>query len=611
MTALLACALLLASTGAERLSEARAAFDAGEYRRSEALALEVAKESSGGGDAFATKALYLAGLARFRDGRPGEALDALDRAGPGAAEPGAFEYNRGACLEALGRSEEAERAFLEAAAADRGLAPVALVNAAYAALDRRALRLARERGKSAREALSTLPSPLPAAVALVDEFDRAVTAAEEERAATVYKQGLDAFDKGHYAEARERFTSAAAIAPTDGRIRLMAGAAALRAGATEDAQVEFQRALETGLSPAEASIAKTYIEEVAAAAHRNFGVSGSFEVGYDSNALQSGPESPERFAVSGASLGSAFSFIGLSLVARAAPRPDLDLGAKVSAVQLAYAEPGAQDYSLQEHLLTLSAAFTPAERVLLGAALEGEMSFTGLEDFRPMQHGEGARAWVTLSEAEVTRTRLDVGVSYRAATRGEFAYLTGTRWGASISQEVHTGIFVGRAGYLLEVADLGNEIESEPPSPNCGPPPCSATLIEPYGHTSNAPWLEIALGPWHRLVLDVYGEADWRVYHDQDEYILGPVPEGQAPPELILPRRDLRLVGTATLSLDLGRGWLLVLRGEAVSNLSTIHGGWIQNTPNANCNSSPFPCPAVPDHTYEKRVVSLGTSFSW
>lgn len=154
-------ALLLATASSAGLDEARRAFAAGDFTTAERLALAAAT----GGESAA--ALYLAGLARFRGGRPAEALEALDRAEAGADSTAAWRFNRGACLYELGRYGEAEASFL-AAAADPALAPVALVNAGFAALDGGAPERARALAARAA-ALGDGPSR-----ALVEELESAL-----------------------------------------------------------------------------------------------------------------------------------------------------------------------------------------------------------------------------------------------------------------------------------------------------------------------------------------------------------------------------------------------------------------------------------------------------
>jgi len=152
-----ALALLAAQASPTPLDEARAAFAAADYARAERLALSA-------GSPIPPAALYLAGLARFRDGRPAEALEALDRARDGADREGAWHFNRAACLDELGRHGEAEAEYL-AAASDPDLATVALVNAGFAALD--AGQEARARALAAR-ARKGAAGP---GAALVDELE--------------------------------------------------------------------------------------------------------------------------------------------------------------------------------------------------------------------------------------------------------------------------------------------------------------------------------------------------------------------------------------------------------------------------------------------------------
>jgi hypothetical protein len=161
MTVAAALALLVASASPSGLDEARRAFAAGDYASAERLALEAAADDP-------APALYLAGLARFRAGRPAEALEALDRSEAGADSPAAWRFNRGACLYELGRHAEAEAAFL-GAAADPAFEALALVNAGFAALDGGAPERARELAARARASAAGGP-----ALGLVEELEQAL-----------------------------------------------------------------------------------------------------------------------------------------------------------------------------------------------------------------------------------------------------------------------------------------------------------------------------------------------------------------------------------------------------------------------------------------------------
>ncbi len=165
MTPAVAVALLLATALPGGLDEARRAFAAGDHASAERLALEAAA-AGGPGEA---EARYLAALARFRAGRPAEALDLLDAAAAGADSAAAWHFNRGACLYELGRSGEAEAAFLEAAR-DPAFESLALVNAGFAALD--GGDAARATALAAR-ARAVASGP---ATELVEELERALAA---------------------------------------------------------------------------------------------------------------------------------------------------------------------------------------------------------------------------------------------------------------------------------------------------------------------------------------------------------------------------------------------------------------------------------------------------
>jgi tetratricopeptide (TPR) repeat protein len=155
-----ALALLLATASPESLAAAQAAFTAGDYPSAERLALQAGRSAL-------PQALYLAGLARFRDGRPAEALEAFDRSRDGADSPAAWHFNRGACLYELQRNGEAEAAFL-LAADDAEFAPLALVNAGFAALDAGAQERAAALAGRARVAATAASLPL------VEELEQAV-----------------------------------------------------------------------------------------------------------------------------------------------------------------------------------------------------------------------------------------------------------------------------------------------------------------------------------------------------------------------------------------------------------------------------------------------------
>jgi len=79
---------------ADPLAEPKQALAEGRYEEAERLAVQAAQAPRLGA------ALYLVGLARFRAGRPAEALEALEAAGRAEDAPARapWSFNRGACL---------------------------------------------------------------------------------------------------------------------------------------------------------------------------------------------------------------------------------------------------------------------------------------------------------------------------------------------------------------------------------------------------------------------------------------------------------------------------------------------------------------------------------
>ena len=239
--------VLMVSLGDE-LAEARQAFAGGDYATAERLSQEAAHPPQAGA------ALYLVGLARFRAGHPAEALEALDAAARAedAPEPSAWSFNRGACLYALERFEEAERAFAQAAS-EESLARLAWVNAGFAALDAGSPERALQWAERARPGASAEER------SQVEDLRSQATRAQRSPADAedpVYQQGLAAFDAGRFEEARAHFLQAAGRTPTSGRARLMAGASAWHAGNRGSAREDLTAALGLPLEPSEVRIAR-------------------------------------------------------------------------------------------------------------------------------------------------------------------------------------------------------------------------------------------------------------------------------------------------------------------------------------------------------------------
>lgn len=546
-------ALLIAA--AVSLAPAQEAFDSGEYARAEQLALQ--GEESGA-------ALYLAALARFRAGHPDGALELLKRAGLAEEPPAAplWHFNQAACLYELNRFAEAEQEYL-LAAEEESLAVVSLVNAAFAAMDGGAVPRARELATRARAKVSD-----ERALDLVADLDAHLSAAEHDKSIAEYKDGLDAYDAGNYTAARERFLRASALDPTDGRSRIMAAASAFRLGARGAAREEFGSALALHLDEADAQTARAYLDLLS----KGGGWDGTARVaaGYDTNPQQTGLLEAFDPRVGAASVGSPLSSAEIGLSWRAAPGEDkVDFEFDYALSQLAYTDSTAADFSLQQHLVLASMQRPLTENLRGGFSIGGEVDFAGLANFRTLQTATRSGVFLSLAEGDRFSTRLDLGYSRKWGAGVEFAYLTGNRADAAVTQNLQLGVYTLDVGYAFRLEDIG-----------------SATIpsVESFGYTGHTGWFSARMHPTERVSLELLGGVELRSYLGRDAAV-----QSQK-------RNDQLLFGSATASLRVTSKLAVSLRYDLVNNSS---------------NGAAGRPGALDDRSYRKGVLSLGTLIWW
>ncbi len=549
------------------LERAREAFARGEYPAAEQLALEAARPPTQGA------ALYLAGLARFRAGKVEQALAALDAAAaaPDAPEPAPLQFNRAACLYQLEKFPEAAAAF-EAAAADPSLAPVALANAGFAALDggdpQRALLLARKARATASGSALALVEDLEAQLQATAPPTSAAGDGDED-----YRDGLAAYDAGRYADARAAFLRAAERAPSAGRNRVMAGAAALKEGDRAFARAQLRQSLSLELSEREQEIALDYLDLLTPGLRgggRGGAVYASVGSGFDTNVLQLGAEARELLRPSGLSgSGSAVLSASLALAYRARTGRSLFAEIAYSGEQRAYLNPQVADYSLQQHAISGALELFAADGLRLGLSGSGEVVFTGLSTFRGLQVSAAAGAWGALDWSEHATTRLDLSAARKLGLGSEFAYLTGTRLDATLSQELRQGPLSGLLWYRLRADRIGTLTQTESfvlPLGTC-PSGCTQTYVIPLGWLGHAGGLtaRLRLG---RLELGADASLEWRRYA-AESYLGLALADGTTAELDRRVREDLRLSGGLVAAVRLAR-FSLSLRYDLVLNHSNV-----------------------------------------
>ncbi|MBZ4373628.1 tetratricopeptide repeat protein [Corallococcus sp. AS-1-6] len=589
--------LLVALAAGEPLEDARESFAAGRYAEAEQQALLA--PSSGA-------SLYLAGLARFRLGRPEEALAALDAAGraPDAPEPDAWNFNRGACLYALGRFAEAEEAFARVREG-APLARVAWINAGFAAFDAGAPERAAQWAERASAGASTEE-------ALQVEELRALLAPPVNEGDEAYRQGLASFDAGRFDEARAHFLRAAERQPDSGRARLMAGASAWRLGLRSAAREDLTAALALTLTPVDRATAHQYLDLLShglRASGPGLWASASVGPGFDSNVLQVGVAARD---VSGANAdvvtASAFAEAGVGLTARFRLSDRLFAALSYGGSQRAYAVSSVRDYSLQLHRATASAEWEAARRVRVGLLAGGDIFFTGLEDFRGLQASVNANAWLAWDETEHTRTRLDLGVAGKDGIGEEFAYLTGPRLDATLSQEWHLGPANLTAWYRYRQDRIGTLEQS---FTSDGSVLLSQTYVIPFGFTGHAVGASGRWQPRPWLTASLDADVEWRRYLD-DNALRVVTAGGDSETWNVRRRHDTRFVLIPTVSARLSGHLRLTARYELLVNRSNIDMRLTDDDP-AACEGAEHLCHAydATNGNYEKHGVMLQLEAAW
>ena len=352
----------------------------------------------------------------------------------------------------------ARRAFADAGA-NESLARLAWVNAGFAALDAGAPERAAQWAERAR------PGASEQELAQVEQL-RAETARAREPAAhetgSDYARALESFDAGRFDEAHTLFLQAERAEPESGRVRLMAGAASSRAQRRDRAREELTGALRLRLEPAEARIAREYLDRLSfglRARGPGLGLLADAGGGYDSNVFQVGVASRDVSGVtSSTQTGSLFLEAGLGALGRLRLSDTLFAELSYGGSQRVYSLATAQDYSLQLHHVGARVEWEGASRWRAGAGVGADVFFTGLSSFRGLQASATGTGWAALDESARTSTRLEVSFTPKRGLGSEFDYLSGQRLDAGLSQEVRGGRWALVARYQYR-ADLIGTLE--------------------------------------------------------------------------------------------------------------------------------------------------------
>lgn len=364
------------------------------------------------------------GLYEFRSGLPEAAARSFAEAvrlDPAAA---LLRFNLASALFASGRAAEAEQRYLEAAA-DGKLAPLALVNAALAARATGALDRALAHARRA----ATLSSE-PKVRALVDELRAAKTAAFKHHLAERLAAGKRALRDHDFARAiaelRAGDQEARDAAPADrAELDYALGCALYQSGDLPGAESAFARAVAG--APGESDF--RFMLDVTRQRRKEerpsrWLIDARLGGGYDSYV----PESILPTVVApGSETGAFLLSADLDVAVRAAGTPRNGLALEYRFGQVAYFSRALDLYSLEEHDLSVSGAWTPHERVTLELGADGFVLFSGILGYTALEGGAsvGPRATVRLGRG--VDLKLRYLHTYKHNIDASYQYLTGHR----------------------------------------------------------------------------------------------------------------------------------------------------------------------------------------
>lgn len=629
-------AALAQKPAAETIAAARRALDAHDYDRAAALAALASARTPD--DA---QAAMIVGLARFRDHEPERAVAPFARALAIAPDSATLRFNLASALYQSGHFAAAEARYDEVAARDDKLRPLALLDAGLAALDggapdRAAQKLAaaekaaRAAGQDpvAAEAHATLHTlarrshagaseelrRLAHAGALAvrahryDEgaadYRRASAVAEAEGAAPVdraeieYGLGHALWRAGDLVGAARALAGAIALSPDDAEFHYLLGLVHFDAGADADAKLALERAVALGLPDDEANRAADVLHALLRT-HRSETSRLFVEVraagGYDTNVPQSGVLLTAAQG-KGAPTDAPLLEADLDFFWRPAGTARNGFSLEYRFGELAYVSETLDPYSIQEHDLTVSGAWTPTPRLTLELGASGFALFSGVQTFGPFQAGGSVGPRVSLREPHGLETRVRYLHILKQSLDLTYDYLGGQRDEAGIAEawrntqlRVALGYLFAREAIGVQKVTLG---QLDLPVAPLGSYDPNDVYFIPYSYTSH----EISLALIAELPRDFHGSAMLRYEHrDYPDASHIAAPNGIQSYYRV--RRDNRFAADIAVRHPIAAGFDIELAYTFIVNRSTID------------NTRASTALDYDDKSYFKHVVQLGFGY--
>jgi tetratricopeptide (TPR) repeat protein len=621
------------------IKRARAAMDAGHLGKAFALATLAELRAPD-----AAEPPLVAGLAQFRGGHPQQAIAPFTRAAARNPASATARFNLASALFEAGRADDAEPTYLQAASLDAKVAPLALLNAGIAASvahPERAIQHLTAAEKAAR-AQGQLPVAARAARDIADleklrieaaapELHRLARAGKEallghhydeavaryrqalalaegtgtpaaERAELLYGLGHALYRKNDLVNAARAFQSALEINENDPDFHFMLGLTHFDAGADTDARESLQRALALGLAGDSKARARQVLSSLRQG-HRSESARFYLELrvggGYDSNVPQSGIIVS---AAHGANVPTAAPFLtaDADVFWRPAGTPQNGFSLDYKFGQLAYLSSGLDPYSLQEHDITLSAAYSPHSRLTLEAGVDGYALLEGVTSYQPFQWGLSLGPRLVIRESHGFETRARYQHIFKYSLDPYYSYLTGQHDEAGIQEVWRDPSTRLSLGYLFTREAVGtqlitlSEIDFDMANVVPGSYDPNSVYFIPYSYLAH----ETALSFTRDIPADIRATITLRYAHydyQGDAFIERP--SGSVVPGSFAARVDNRFSADIAVRYLLGKYFAFELTYSFILNASTI-----DNTR----RTTPL---QYDDKSYLRHVVGLEGSF--
>lgn len=624
------------SSAVDGVAAARRALDAHDYERAAALAALASARAP-----HDAEAAMLVGLARFRAHEPDAAVGPFRRALALAPQSATLRFNLASALYQTGQFAEAELRYAEVAARDDKLRALALLDAGLAALDGGAPARASERlaaAETAARAAGQEPVAAEAHATLQSLARRSNSGASDElrrlahagtlalhahhydEAATNYRRALDVaaaegaspadraeldYDLGHalwragdLVGAARALASAIALVPKDPEFHYLIGLVHFDAGADRDAKLALERAVALGLPDDEAKRAADVLHALERT-HRSetsrLFVEVRVAAGYDTNVPQSGVLVTAARG-KGEPNDAPLLEGDLDFFWRPAGTARNGFSLEYRFGELAYLSDALDPYSIQEHDLTLSGAWTPTSRLTLELGAGGFALFSGVKSFGAFQAGGSLGPRLTIREPHGFETRVRAQLIFKQSLDPLYAYLGGDRVEAGLAEAWRNTRARIALGYLFAEEVIGVQKvtlgDLDLPLAPVGSYDPNDVYFIPYSYRSH----EVSLASTLELPRDFHGTATLR-YEHRDYPDASHIAAPNGTPSYYRLRRDDRFAADFAVRHPIGAGFDIELAYAFIVNHSTI-----DNTR----ASTPLD---YDDKSYFKHVLQLGFSY--